>query len=373
MASTKLSHSFTAKIGGDSYPIIIGKGVFSELGSLLKIYPEDSVFIICDSYFNNFKVDYKEELKLVCSYKHVFLEGGVESKLIFNYEIILKLLIDNKIKKDGVIVAIGGGVIGDISAFVASTYQRGIDLIHVPTTTTAMIDSSVGGKTGLNFSGQVNLIGTYYNPKAIFMELGFLITLNRRDYYSGICEAIKMSITSDLRMFNRLFSLSEKIKNKDINSLEELIYWSILTKLKHVGDDPKEKSTRLILNYGHTFGQSIETFYGLSQDNIRHGEAIALGIIVAARLSLLIKHNDQTFNLWKQTNKILEEYNLPNNFSKLNTKSFPSLDSLVDNLYNDKKCLSFGNRFILCEKIGEAGVKFINNQDLISQAFNILF
>ena len=368
-----MSHSFIARIGEDSYPIIIGKGVFKELRSVLKTYTQDSVFIICDSYFNNFNFKYPEQIKLICNYKHVFLDGGVESKLISNYEIILRLLLDNKIKKDGVIVAIGGGVIGDISGFVASTYQRGIDLIHVPTTTTAMIDSAVGGKTGLNFSDQVNLIGTYYNPKAIFMDLEFLISLNKRDYYSGICEAIKMSITSDLIMFNRLFHLSEKIKNKDIDSLEELIYWSILTKLKHVADDPKEKSTRLVLNYGHTFGQSIETFYGLLQDNIRHGEAVALGIIVAAKLSLLINDNAQTYDLWKQTNKILEEFNLPNKFSKLNTNILPTLHSLVDNLYNDKKCLSLGNRFIICEKIGDARLKYINNEEMISQAFNVLF
>ncbi len=373
MVNTKLSHSFVARIGEETYPIIIGKGVFTELRSVLKTYPQGSVFIICDSYFNNFNFKYPEQIKLIRSYKHVFMDGGVESKMIFNYEIILKLLLDNKIKRDGVIVAIGGGVIGDISGFVASTFQRGIDLIHVPTTTTAMIDSAVGGKTGLNFSDQVNLIGTFYNPKAIFMDLGFLISLNIRDYFSGICEAIKMTITSDLNMFNRLFHLSNKIKRKDIDALEELIYWAILTKLKHVGDDPKEKSARLILNYGHTFGQSIETFYGLSQDNIRHGEAVALGIVVAARLSLLIKNNDHTSNLWKQTNNILEEYNLPNKFSKLNTNILPSLDSLLDNLYNDKKCLSLGNRFIVCDKVGYASVKYIDNKDIISQAFNVLF
>ena len=104
-------------------------------------------------------------------------------------------------------MAIGGGVIGDLSAFIASTYQRGIDLVHVPTTTTAMIDSSVGGKAGLNFYDQVNLIGSYYNPKAIFMDLNFLSTLSERDYYSGICESIKMSITSDKEMFNKFFSI----------------------------------------------------------------------------------------------------------------------------------------------------------------------
>ena len=125
----------------------------------------------------------------------------------------------SNIARDGLIVAIGGGVTGDLAAFIASTYQRGIDLIHIPTTTTAMIDSSVGGKTGLNCLDQVNLIGSYYNPKAIFMDLEFLTTLNNRDYYSGICEAIKMSITSDSEMFDRFFQISQNLINKEYKFL----------------------------------------------------------------------------------------------------------------------------------------------------------
>ena len=368
-----MTHSFIARIGGDSFPIIIGRGVFRELEAVLNTYPEKSIFIICDSYFKNNSLNFREEVRIINKYKHFYLDGGIESKVLSNYQIILDLLIDNKIKKDGVIVAIGGGVIGDLSAFVASTYQRGIDLIQVPTTTTAMIDSAVGGKTGLNYLNQVNLIGTYFNPKAILMDLEFLLTLNYRDYFSGVCESIKMSITSDNKMFDRLFELSTKIKNKDINALEELIYWSVLTKLKHVGDDPKEKSTRLLLNYGHTFGQAIETFYGLYQDDIRHGEAIALGTTVAAQLSFLIENNSDTSNLLSLTNKILVEYELPNRLIKLKTNKLPSIDSLLQNLENDKKCLSLGNRFVLCNSIGDASVIIIQDDCLISKAFNVLF
>jgi len=174
-------------------------------------------------------------------------------------------------------------------------------------------------------------------------------------------------------MFNRLLKLSSNLKNKDMKALEDLIYWSVLTKLKHVGDDPKEKSTRLLLNYGHTFGQAIETFYGLYQDNIRHGEAIALGITVAAKLSFLLENNSQTSNLWCLTNKILVEYDLPNRLIKLNTNKLPSIDSLLQNLRNDKKCLSLGNRFVLCNSIGDASVIIIKDDCLISNAFNSLF
>ncbi len=368
-----MSHNFTARIGLDKYPVIIGAGVFKELKAVLNTYPDESVLVICDSYFKINADTYDYKLMLIKRYKHIYIDGGIESKGIINYQKVIESLIEYKIKRDGLIVAIGGGVLGDLSGFLASTYQRGIDLIHVPTTTTAMIDSAIGGKTGLNYLGQVNLIGTYYNPKAIFMDLEFLLTLNTRDYYAGICEAIKMSITSDEQMFARFFKLANDINSRKIRALEELVYWSVITKLKYVCDDPSEKSTRIILNYGHTFGQSIETYYGLFQDNLRHGEAIALGITVAAKLSLLIDENHETLNLWQQTNKILNEYNLPNKFSKLKINNLPNLDSLIDNLSNDKKCLSQGNRFVVSDKIGHASSRVITNQNLLRDAFSILY
>ncbi len=160
---------------------------------------------------------------------------------------------------------------------------------------------------------------------------------------------------------------------REVNSLEELVYWSVITKLKHVGDDPNEKSIRLLLNYGHTFGQAIETYYGLNQDSLRHGEAIALGISVAARLSLLIDNNLQTNILWEQTNLILKEYYLPNKLTELTTIDLPTVSTLIDNLINDKKRIAKGNRFILCDRIGSAKVKLVVENKLIKDSFNALF
>ncbi len=366
-------HTFQAIIGSDKFPILIGENIFQELISFIETYNKKEIFIICDSFFRNANNTKIKEISFIYEYNFLFVDGGIESKTLPNFQSILKFISEKNIARDGLIVSIGGGVIGDLSAFIASTYQRGIDLVHVPTTTTAMIDSSIGGKTGLNFLDQVNLIGSYYNPKAIFMDLRFLDSLNKRDFYAGICESIKMSITSDKEMFNKFISISQSVKNRDKDTLEDIIFWSVLTKLKHVSGDFKEKSLRLILNYGHTFGQAIETYYGLQQDKLKHGEAVSLGITVAAKLSYLLFNNKETKALWDKTNFLLDSYDLPNNFNKLNLDKIPSVSQLMKNLKNDKKRISMGNRFILCESIGKANIKILNNNDLIINSYKVLY
>ena len=369
-----MPHAINARVGNDKFPIIIGKNLIDELNSFIASYSKDSVFIICDNFFQKSTDPYSNQLNdFLKGHNHQYIDGGIEEKSLDSFSDITKLLCKHQIPKDGLIVGVGGGVVGDLSAFVASTYKRGIDLVHFPTTTTAMIDSCLGGKTGLNFLEQVNLIGTYYNPKAIFIDINFLSTLRERDYYSGLCEAIKMSLTSDRKMAKRLLDVSDLIEYREYESLEEIIYWSIVTKLRHVADDAQEKSIRLILNYGHTFGQSVESFYGIKQDELRHGEAVALGIKVAARLSLILNKNDSSEKLYNLTNDLLYKYKLPRKFSDLNTLNVPSLDQLVKSLINDKKRISQGNRFILCDQIGSGKVKIIEDHNMISEAYMDIF
>ncbi len=368
------NRAITARVGQDSFPILIGENLLNELEIILNSYQKDSVFILVDNFFQKETSKLSYDLRnFLSEYNHLFIEGGIEKKDLDSYKSIIKILDNYQMPKDGVIVAIGGGVIGDLTAFIASTYKRGINLIHMPTTTTAMIDSCIGGKTGLNYLDQVNLLGTYYNPIAIFIDLKFLYSLDTRDYYSGLCEAIKMALTSDSMMLERLINLANPIKSREIEALNEIIYWSVLTKLKYVGDDAHEKSVRLILNYGHTFGQSIETFYGLYQNYLRHGEAVAFGIKVAAKLSLIIDSNEKTQLLYEITNKLLTLYYLPNKFQDLNIKKVPDIDFLLNNLINDKKRTSKGNRFILCDSPGSAEIKFIKDESLIKRAYEILY
>ena len=169
-----MAHSFIARVGIDKFPIIIGEDLFDRIIAFCSNYSKDNIVVIADSYFKssgNFK---SSKFKLIAHFKHIYIEGGIESKGLNELKRVLDYLIKYNISKDGLIIAIGGGVVGDLAAFVSSIYHRGIDLVHVPTSSTAMIDSSIGGKTGLNYSEKVNLIGTYHNPKAIFMDLNFL-------------------------------------------------------------------------------------------------------------------------------------------------------------------------------------------------------
>lgn len=368
-----MAHTFEARIGLDRFPIIIGRGIFKEIISFINTYEKNNVFIIVDSFFKTSNNIYSEDLHFIKNYIHLYIDGGIESKNISSFQFIIKELVKNNIARDGLIVAIGGGVIGDLAAFVASTYQRGVDIIQVPTTTTSMIDSSLGGKTGINHLDQVNLIGSYYNPKGIFMDTRFLNSLNQRDFYSGVCEAIKMAITSDKNMFYRFNSIAKLTKSRNPEILEEIIYWSAITKLKHVASDLKEKSLRLILNYGHTFGQAIESFYGLYQDTLKHGEAVALGITVAANLSNRINNNPESNELYLETKRLLFNYNLPTKFSNLKTEVVPEISKLIDNISNDKKRIYEGNRFIICKSIGKPFVKIINDKDLIFNSFKCLY
>tara|TARA_A100001035_G_C27782780_1_gene502675 strand:+ start:2604 stop:3713 length:1110 start_codon:yes stop_codon:yes gene_type:complete len=369
-----MPHAINARVGNDKFPIIIGKDLIDELNSFISSYRRDSVLILCDNFFQKSKDLYSLRVNnFLKEHNHHYIDGGIEEKSLDSFSAIIKLLCAYQIPKDGLIVGVGGGVIGDLSAFVASTYKRGVDLVHFPTTTTAMIDSCVGGKTGLNFLEQVNLIGSYYNPKAIFIDINFLSTLRERDYYSGLCEAIKMSLTSDRKMANRLLEVSDLIELREYESLEEIIYWSIITKLRHVADDAQEKSIRLILNYGHTFGQSVESFYGINQDELRHGEAVALGIKVAAKLSLILNQNDSSEKLYKLTNDLLYKYKLPKKFSDLNTIKVPTINQLMKSLINDKKRISKGNRFILCDQVGSGTIKIIEDKNIISKAYMDIF
>lgn len=170
-----------ARVGVKHYPVVIGSDNLKELERYLSGFSEKSIVIICDSYFNK-PIGMSPILQITSRYPTMYIDGGIESKEFNKFLKVIEWLVERKLTKDGVIIAIGGGVIGDLGAFVASTYLRGVKLVHVPTTTTAMIDSSIGGKTGINHLSQVNIIGSYYSPNANFMNISFLDTLSERDF-----------------------------------------------------------------------------------------------------------------------------------------------------------------------------------------------
>lgn len=367
-------HYINAKVGGDSYPIVVGYGAVEELGAFLEAAAKP-VALVVDTCFKDNQAFGSILKDILRTYPSTFVEGGIDSKGINSAMEIIDWLFSMKFPRDGMLVSIGGGVIGDLGAFVASIFMRGISLVHVPTTTTSMIDSSIGGKTGVNHQGQVNLVGTYYNPVATFMDLQFVDTLEPRDYAAGLCESLKMALTSDLHMSDHLLRSAESILKRQKSSVLEVVRWSVMTKLAHVAEDVRERSLRLLLNYGHTFGQSIESFYGLSHEALRHGEAVALGMVAAARLADLLDPTsaDEQKGLEAYTISLLEAFDLPSSLHDLSVDSLPEISTLLDGLVNDKKRISSGNRFVLLDRIGAARVRQIEDTLLIQSAYSALF
>ncbi|MFI5162651.1 MAG: 3-dehydroquinate synthase [Sphingobacteriales bacterium] len=208
------------------------------------------------------------------------INAGEESKNIDFCVGIWKMLIDYGADRQSLVINLGGGVISDMGGFVASTYKRGIDFVHVPTTLLSQVDASVGGKTGIDLDNVKNIIGTFTQPKAVFIEHGFLKTLPARQILSGLAEMLKHGLIADAEYWNLL-------KNSDLKSPSaELVYHSIEIKNKVVIEDPHEKGIRKSLNFGHTIGHAIETYSLMNDENpLTHGEAIAAGMICEAKLS----------------------------------------------------------------------------------------
>lgn len=359
--------SIKAAYNENHYPIYISDNLISNLKSFLDSYNNESILIVYDDIFNNTKYHPDSGFtQILNSYNSYQLRGGIESK---TYESLIKIinkLNQLEIPRDGILLAIGGGVVGDVCGLAASLYHRGMKLVHVPTTMTGAVDSVIGGKTAVNMNETINLIGTYYHPIATFIDLRFFDTLDKRDFTSGIAESIKKAIMSDSSYYDFLSNNYNKILNHDINYIYDLVYKSISIKLFHTISDVHEKSNRLLLNYGHTFGQAIESCFGIQQDSLRHGEAVSLGMVCASNLSEIIYGGSE---LKKMHKDILSAYSLPTTISEKNNLKIPKIKNLINNLKNDKKKTTKGNRFILCDKLGSGKVEYISNLNYIENSF----
>ena len=215
----------------------------------------------------------------------IILKRGEKAKSINNFQRILNFLAENNFDRTDVIIAIGGGVVGDISGYVASSYLRGIAFIQIPTTLLAQVDSSVGGKTAINIPAGKNLVGAFYNPRGVIIDTGVLESLPRREFKSGLAEVIKYALIKNQSLHSLLKDHSQKILSMDHKIIEEMIFQSIKTKAEIVTKDEKENGVRAILNFGHTFGHAIEA-HG-KYKKILHGEAVAKGMMIGCKISYL--------------------------------------------------------------------------------------
>ncbi len=248
------------------YDIVIEKGALNRAGKELNL--NRKVMIVTDS-----GVPEEYAKKIASQSKEGVIETiimGEGSKELGTYEALLGELLNNDFTRKDCIVAVGGGVVGDLAGFVAASYMRGIDFYNVPTTVLASVDSSIGGKTAVNFQGVKNIVGAFYQPKKVLIDPGLFKTLPKRQISNGLSEAVKMSLTFDKELFEHFE------KGVDINDLTEIIYKSLDIKRKVVEADEKENGLRKVLNFGHTLGHGIEVSSG---GKLLHGESVALGML----------------------------------------------------------------------------------------------
>jgi|TARA_B100001142_G_scaffold142480_1_gene143650 3-dehydroquinate synthase len=215
----------------------------------------------------------------------IILQQGEKAKSIQNFQKILNFLVESNFDRTDLIIAVGGGVVGDISGYVASSYLRGIPFIQIPTTLLAQVDSSVGGKTAINISAGKNLVGAFYNPKGVIIDTSVLKTLSNREFKAGLAEVIKYALIKNKSLFSLLKRHPKEILLMHHKIIEEIIFASIHTKAQIVTQDEKENGIRAILNFGHTFGHAIEA-HG-KYKKILHGEAVAKGMKIASKISYL--------------------------------------------------------------------------------------
>lgn len=282
----------------------------------------------------------------------IVLPDGEKQKDFLVIHDLLKRFMALNVDRTSCVWALGGGVIGDLSGFAASIYMRGIRVIQIPTTFLAMLDSSVGGKTGVNFKKQKNSIGTFYQPSHVYIHIPFLTTLPMRELYSGLVELIKMSIILDEKLFEDIYRMRSSIFQKDLEVLRRFSYDGVKNKAKIVSADEKEKGLRAILNFGHTLGHAIEDYFNYG--DILHGEAVSFGISFATYFSW--KKNYINENVYNQILSILKQFNLPTNITELPIKNKKlkkmCASDLVSLIEKDKKNISSDIHFIFIKKIG---------------------
>ncbi|MCX8069625.1 MAG: 3-dehydroquinate synthase, partial [Thermodesulfovibrionales bacterium] len=297
-------------LGKRSYDIFIENGLINQLAELLKEFKlqSNSILISNPTVFNLYgELVLSNINKAGIRCKEIIIPDGEEYKDFFWSYYILSDMLHYGLDRKSCVFALGGGVIGDIAGFTASLYMRGIPFIQIPTTLLAQVDSSVGGKTGVNHPIGKNMIGSFYQPKAVFIDTNTLHTLSEREFLSGLAEVIKYGIISDAKFFSYLEKNREAILSRDSNKLAHIIKTSCDIKSKVVSQDERESGMRAILNYGHTIGHAIETETGYV--SYKHGEAVAIGMVyeakIANRLGLL-----SNIDL-KRIYELIQSYGLP--------------------------------------------------------------
>lgn len=333
-----------------SYKIVVGNKIIGLISRYIRrLNIGNAAYIVTNASIKN---KYGEILKKALekrgfSLRFKLIPDTEKSKSIEVAYSVIKGLTEFDKNKRIFIIALGGGVIGDLSGFVASIYKRGIPYIQVPTTLLAQVDSSIGGKTAVDLKEGKNLLGAFYQPKLVFSDINLLKTLDLRQIRSGLAEVIKYGIIEDPHLFSYLENNYRKIILRENSALEFIVWRCSMIKAEIIEEDEREeKGLRTILNFGHTIGHAIEA--ATSYRRYNHGEAIALGMLVATDLSA--KLDLLSYKIVRRIEYLIESVGLPNKINKV------TLDKIIKAYYRDKKFIAGKNRFVLIEDIGRTKI-----------------
>ncbi|MEH0689815.1 3-dehydroquinate synthase [Vibrio cholerae] len=339
----------TVSLGERSYPISIGAGLFRDPAQLSLLKAKQKVVVI-----TNVTVEplYAETLlaqlaELDCDASVLALPDGEQYKSLETFNTVMTYLLEGNTARDVVLIALGGGVIGDLVGFVAACYQRGVDFIQIPTTLLSQVDSSVGGKTAVNHKLGKNMIGAFYQPKAVIIDTDCLASLPEREFAAGMAEVIKYGIIYDYDFFVWLEENLDALYALDQQALTYAIARCCQIKAEVVAQDEKESGIRALLNLGHTFGHAIEAELGYG--NWLHGEAVSSGTVMAAKTAQLQGLIDE--QQVERIVSILKRAKLP-----IHTPDSMSFDDFIKHMMRDKKVLSGELRLVLPTSIGSADV-----------------
>ena len=338
-----------------SYYVFLQHGIFDNIVSFHKKYYSDCKAIIITD--KNVKKYYLEKLTDRFSVKNITINtysvlNGEKSKSFKTLETLAENIIKKGINRNDIIYAFGGGIVGDLTGFLSSIVLRGVKFIQIPTTLLSQVDSSVGGKTAINSKSGKNLIGTFFQPSAVFIDPSTLNTLPRKELLAGYAEVVKYALINDKVFFNWLIKNTKENLSMVPKNIIKIISTCVRKKAKIVKLDEKEKNNRMLLNLGHTFAHALENELNYK---IRHGEAVSLGLLMAMRLSCNLGYaTENDFNLLENH---LKGSKLPIKVKDLSNEKKWLSENILKKMQKDKKSYKGNIHFILCKGIGAAFIK----------------
>ena len=336
--------SVTVELGARSYTIRIGSGLLSDRNLFASLIPADQVLLVTNGVIAPL---YGERVQASLAGREVavcVLPDGEQHKTLTSFTTVIDRLIEYRFRRDCCIVALGGGVVGDVAGFAAASYQRGVDFVQAPTTLLAQVDSSVGGKTAVNHPRAKNMIGAFHQPKAVIADIATLATLPPRELGAGLAEIIKYGLIADPKLFAWVEQHIDELLALDEAALELAIKRSCEIKAAIVAEDERETGKRALLNFGHTFGHALEAIG--RYERWLHGEAVAIGMQMAANVSAELGWLEP--NTRERLSRLLTKARLPHAAPGV------AAEDVLEHMQMDKKIAREGMRLVLLKGIGRA-------------------